>query len=141
MDISNFYELPSNLRACSRLLTKDFDEAIKPSGVTLNQLFMLLYLKENKFYTIASMARSLYSERTTISRNLQPLLKGGYVVKLKSKDHKLKNYGLTEKGICTLKQAVSLFELNLVSLSDKCKGYNLKDLDIKLREFIKYLTI
>jgi len=137
----DFYELPNTLRACSRLLTKDFDEVLKPSGITLNQLFMLLYLKNNRFYTIASMARSLYSERTTITRNLRPLLRDDYVIQDFSEDKRRKMYKLTAKGVSTLKEAVSLFELNLVKLSEKCKGYSLTDLDVKLRELIKYLTI
>ena len=63
------------LRALStaRAVTRRYDAALRPSGLTITQFTLLISIARLKPVAISALADVLSMERTSLSRNLKPL--------------------------------------------------------------------
>ena len=95
-----------NIRRASRAVTQQFDHALHPCGLRISQLSILYSLKESGPARISEIAEMLVMDRTTLTRNLQPLEKNGYVVSGHGKDRRTRIVRLTAKGRKCIKQAM-----------------------------------
>src|SRR5215475_8470111 len=68
-----------NLRKASRTVTQLFDQILAPCGLRSTQLTILLAAKVLGPCGLARLARELVMDRSTITRNLLPLVKAGYL--------------------------------------------------------------
>src|SRR5512140_3535168 len=66
-------------RAAARLITRAYDEALRPVGLTASQLAVLAAVDAVEVASIASLSKMLFMDRTTLSRNLKPLFALGVV--------------------------------------------------------------
>ncbi len=66
-------------RQVSRALSRLYDEQLRPSGLQISQLSVLVAVTRfgEKGASIGALARALVMERTTLTRNLRPLEKAG----------------------------------------------------------------
>lgn len=87
-----------NLRRASRALTHFYDEVLKPSGLTINQLALLRNLEVLEQTTIGQLAKTMRIDRTTLNRNMKPLADAGLIEINPGKDSRTKEIILTEKG-------------------------------------------
>src|SRR5215216_4690522 len=65
----------ANLRKAARAVTQVFDEALAPSGLRATQFTLLVTSRLMGESTINELAEKMAMDRTTLSRNLKPLLR------------------------------------------------------------------
>lgn len=87
-----------NLRRASRAVTQFYDEALKPSGLTIAQLALLRHLEILTHTTIGEVAKAMRIDRTTLNRNMKPLSEAGLIEVSQGKDSRTKEIVLTNKG-------------------------------------------
>lgn len=73
------------LRKLTRLMTQRYDQALAPAGVNVNQ-FAILRRAQVEPKSISVLALELGMDRTTLSRDLKPLVAAGWVVLRSSED-------------------------------------------------------
>jgi len=66
------------LRKLGRLLSQRYDTALAPAGLNVNQ-YSILRRAERTPHAIGSLAVELGMDRTTLSRDLRPLVDGGWL--------------------------------------------------------------
>lgn len=100
----------TNLRKAARVVTRLFDESLEPCGLRGTQLAMLLEISLDDQTTVPRLARSLVAEVSTVSRNLQPLIKRGLVGAKRGRGQRSNALVLTSQGWEVLEKAVPLWE-------------------------------
>ena len=95
-----------NLRKASRALTQLFDEALKPAGLFSTQFTLLAAISSQDKATITKLSQALIMDRTTLTRNLSPLQKNGWVEVTPGEDKRTRILSLTHSGKKVLKQAM-----------------------------------
>ena len=67
------------LRRTSRALTRLYDEALEPVGITVTQFSVMRTLSRLERPTLAELAEATAHEKSALWRTLQPLVKAGWV--------------------------------------------------------------
>ena len=98
-----------NLRKASRAVTQLYEEIMKPSGILPTQFTLLVATRNRGPITISSMAEVLVMDRTTLTRNLKPLIRDGLLKVATGKDQRSREVSLTPRGLQTLEQAIPLW--------------------------------
>ena len=101
------------VRQVSRLLTRVYDEALRPIGVGVSQLSVLVAVAQfgEAGARMGALAQVLVMERTTLTRNLRPLEKAGWVRVGRSRDDaRARVVNLTTAGERTIEAAYPLWE-------------------------------
>lgn len=98
-----------NVRRAARAVTQFYDEAVKPSGLTIAQLGLLRYIESGKQATISELAKMMRIDRTTLNRNMKPMIESAMIVVYSGKDSRTRNVMLTEAGRMAMEQAWSLW--------------------------------
>src|SRR5271155_563431 len=86
------------LRKVTRAVTQFYDRHLEPANIRSTQFTLLLTLSAATGKTLTEMAEGLVMDRTTLTRNLKPLEKGGLITTVKLADRRSKGYVLTDKG-------------------------------------------
>ena len=118
-----------NLRKASRSITRIYDEFLKPSGIQATQLTILLGTKILQPVTLKYLSRANMMDRTTLSRNLKPLVKKGLVKVEPGQDRRQRIVTLTNTGEKILLKAYPLWEHAQKTITN---GLNQKGLDALL---------
>lgn len=100
----------ANLRKVTRMVTQAYDAALKQTGLKATQFTVLVTLDQTGELPVGQLAQELLMERTTLTRNLQPLIKKGYIVITSQKDQRVRNIDLTDDGRHILQEALPLWE-------------------------------
>ncbi|WP_432718463.1 MarR family winged helix-turn-helix transcriptional regulator [Pectinatus frisingensis] len=87
-----------NLRRASRAITQFYDDTLKPSGLTVTQLSLLRHLGMLKTATISELAKMVQIDRTTLNRNMKPLIREGFIDIRRGKDSRTRQIALTAQG-------------------------------------------
>ena len=95
-----------NLRKATRAVTQLFDEALKPCGLYATQFTLLAAVSSKENVAITELSKALVMDRTTLTRNLKPLQKSGWVEVLPGRDKRTKALSLTRSGKKVLKEAM-----------------------------------
>ncbi len=95
-----------NLRKASRVITQHFDEALKPSGLLATQFTILVALAMSRSATVNELAEKLVMDRTTLTRNLKPLEREGWLKSEPGQDQRTRVITLTAKGEVVLAKAL-----------------------------------
>lgn len=99
-----------NLRKISRAVTQYWDRHLELAGIRATQFTLLLSLSEISGKTLTEMAESLVMDRTTLTRNLKPLERMGFITGVQLSDRRSKAYALTEKGREVIVKGVPLWQ-------------------------------
>jgi DNA-binding MarR family transcriptional regulator len=99
-----------NLRKASRVVTQHFDEILKPSGLLITQFTILVAIAMAKSGTINELAEILVMDRTTLTRNLKPLEREGWLKSEPGQDQRTRVVSLTPNGEATLAKALPLWK-------------------------------
>ncbi|HEY2760848.1 MAG TPA: MarR family winged helix-turn-helix transcriptional regulator [Pirellulales bacterium] len=94
-----------HLRKASRTVTQLFDQILAPCGLRSTQLTILLAAKVVGPCGLARLARELVMDRSTITRNLLPLVKQGYLKVSGSNGRSGKSVEITAIGMRALATA------------------------------------
>lgn len=98
------------LRRTTRTLTNFYDAGLATAGLTTPQFGLLRTIEALGPASISTIARRLMLDRTTLGRNLRPLIEAGFVILNEDKrDARERQVSLTEVGRRTIKRAVPLW--------------------------------
>lgn len=68
-----------SVREAARSVTRSFDEALKPSGLRATQFSVLVAIDMGGVTSIVALAKVLGMDRSTLTRNLAPLARRGFL--------------------------------------------------------------
>ena len=99
------------IRKAGRIVTRNYEKCLKPSGLKITQLSMLANIARNPAITVSELAELLFMDQTTVSRNLGVLERSGYVhLEEEVTDHRIKRIQMTDFGKSKMKEAIPLWE-------------------------------
>ena len=99
-----------SLRRATRTIARIYDESLAPSGLRGTQFSLLIALSFFREAPLLRVAEELSLDRTTLTRNLQPLERAGLVSSSPGKDQRVRLLRLTEAGQRALQRAFPLWE-------------------------------
>lgn len=82
----------------ARRMTRTFDQKLAPWGVTSIQYFVMMFVRHNEGKTINAIAEMMEMDRSTLTRNIDGLVRKGLVVKQMAPKGNAKICQLTPKG-------------------------------------------
>ncbi|WP_415885273.1 MarR family winged helix-turn-helix transcriptional regulator [Neptuniibacter sp. QD37_6] len=101
-DIMRLEKLPClnfSLRKAVRVLNRIYDQYLAEAGLTGGQFSILYVVHELDVATNKKLQSILVLDQTTLTRNLKPLLREGYLSSIPSvTDRRQKNLSLTPEG-------------------------------------------
>ncbi|HEY7608051.1 MAG TPA: MarR family winged helix-turn-helix transcriptional regulator [Alphaproteobacteria bacterium] len=100
------------LRRATRRVTQIYDAHMKPLGLRITQFAVLGQLAgagAPAAMSITALARRLGLDRSTLGRNLRPLIKAGLVAMEGGADRRAHTLALTEAGRALLEKAIPLW--------------------------------
>jgi DNA-binding MarR family transcriptional regulator len=96
----------SRFRKAARRITQIYDQLLEPYGLTITQYGLLGHLKYFDGISVGSLAEKLVMDPTTLTRNLRPLERQGFVsLTQDDKDRRSRKLSLTETGLEKYKAA------------------------------------
>ncbi len=99
----------ANLRRATRMVTQTYDAALRPVGLRATQFTMLSVLAKRGQIRQSKFADILGMDGTTLTRNLQPLLKNEWIQIDREEDQRVRLISITKLGRDVLDQAVPLW--------------------------------
>ena len=94
------------LRKAARRITQIYDRHVEPCGLTITQFGLLAHLRVLDGISLGALAEKLVMDPTTLTRNLRPLERQGYVVlEPDPADRRARSLHLTEEGREVLRAA------------------------------------
>jgi DNA-binding MarR family transcriptional regulator len=100
----------ANLRSAARALTQLFDEALARSGLRATQFTLLVTSRLMGESTINELAERMAMDRTTLSRNLKPLVRSGLLEVRPGEDGRTRLVRITPAGERSLEEAYPLWQ-------------------------------
>lgn len=100
----------TRLRTAARLMTRAYDEALRPAGLNASQLAILAAVDVGEATSIAELSKRLEMDRTTLSRNLKPLAKVRWIRLGVEGWKRSKTVHITAEGRQRLARAKALWE-------------------------------
>ena len=97
------------VRRAARQLTRDYDRVLKPAGLKLTQYSVLANLVRSGGLSITALAERLAMDRTTLTRNLRPLEKAGWIAIRSGPDRRRRAVDITDHGRRIYERALPLW--------------------------------
>ncbi len=94
------------LRKAARAVTQLYDQALMPTGLRATQLPVLVAAERAGPRGIGELAELLVMDRTTLTRNLKPLLDRGLLESIPGVDRRRRSVAITAKGQAALTEAL-----------------------------------
>jgi DNA-binding MarR family transcriptional regulator len=95
----------TRVRQLSRIITRVYDDAMRPLGITGSQFTLLTQLAQQDGITAVEIGYTLDIEKSTLSRNLKRLLALGLIVMDPPAGRRGRGLHLTPKGQAVIKDA------------------------------------
>lgn len=99
-----------NLRQTTRVVTQYYEQALEPTGLKVTQLPVLAAAATMGPVAMSQLAEALVMDRTTLTRNLQPLDRAGLVKIAPGEDKRARMVTATPKGMAALDKALPLWK-------------------------------
>ncbi len=99
-----------NTRRATRLITQYYDKALAPAGLRSTQYSLLNGLSMLGEASMQDMSIMMAMDRTTLTRNLSPLVRNGLVKVTVGSDRRARPIQITAKGKSTLEKALPYWE-------------------------------
>ena len=99
--------LCGRLRRASRTLTRLYDEALEPAGLTITQFAILRTLTRMERPTLGELADETSHEKSGLWRTLQPMIRDGLVET--AADGRAQRVNLSDQGMITLVRAMPMW--------------------------------
>lgn len=121
------------VRKAGRVLTKQYDDSLKSSGLRITQYSLLMNIRFNPEIPVSGLSKLMKMDQTTITRNVKVLEKSGFVsIRPDPEDQRIKRIEITGQGKALLKEA----RIPWLSAQDRVAG----SLDIEqTRQLIRLL--
>ena len=111
----------------ARSVTRHYDEAMRPSGLTITQFTLMVTIAKIAPESISQIAELLCMERTSVSRNLSLLEKQGLIQRGDKTLARKRPVALTPEGQGKLRDAYALWEKAQSSLENKMESEELEN--------------
>lgn len=98
-----------NLKKATRAVQNLYDEAFKDVGLEGTQFTVLSHVFIFGPISITKLAESMHVDRTTVARNLGPLVKRGLIETRQGNDRRAKIINVTDEGKSILSQALPVW--------------------------------
>ena len=98
-----------HLRRIAQKVTELYDNALKPTGITLNQYSLLVNISRIEGCGTGELAQRVKLEKSTLVRTIQPLLRNGLIIDKASGGKRRRRLYLTPAGEDVLKAAFPLW--------------------------------
>ncbi len=98
------------LRMAARAVTQMYDEALRPTGLRATQFSLLFSVEHGGPRGITELAKMLVMDRTTLTRNLKPLLDQKLLEVIDGPDQRRRPIAITVKGRDILARALPLWQ-------------------------------
>ena len=100
-----------NLRGAARAVTQMYDEVLRPSGLKATQFSVLAAVATEGPASMTVIAKALVMDRTTLTRNVKPLMDRGLVKAGKvADDRRQRRIVVTGEGKAILAKALPLWK-------------------------------
>jgi DNA-binding MarR family transcriptional regulator len=100
----------SQLRRATRVLGRLYDDVMAPSGLEGTQFSLLVRLSLTGEISMRALADGMGVDRTTLTRNLAPLERKGWVERAPGDDQRVRLVRITERGAKVLDKALPLWQ-------------------------------
>ena len=107
-----------NVRRASRAITQFYDDVLKPSGLTVAQMSLLRQLDMVERVTISELAKRMRIDRTTLNRNMKPLLECELIAVAPGDDSRTRQVRMTAAGKQAVDRAWELWEEAQISIQE-----------------------
>jgi DNA-binding MarR family transcriptional regulator len=88
-----------HLRAAARVITREYDAALRPHGLRITQIAILAQLADRQPVTVTAVAEALASDRSAFARDVAILQRAGLVASVaKAGDRRAHQLSLTSAG-------------------------------------------
>ena len=125
------------LRSLTRRVTRLYDQVLAPSGLTVTQYSLLAHaLRQDAAPTVSELAQQLFTDRTTLTRNLKPLVDAGLVNVGDGADARSKAVRVTARGRSAFQAARPLWKEAQARLRAQAGGARLAALHGLIEELL-----
>jgi DNA-binding MarR family transcriptional regulator len=93
------------LRMINRAVTAIYDDLLRPHGLTINQLNILVAISQLIAPTQADVGRALQMDKSTVSRNADRLIGKGWLIAYREEDKRKHRLEVTEEGHAVIEKA------------------------------------
>jgi DNA-binding MarR family transcriptional regulator len=97
------------LRGAARRITQIYGRYLTPTGLKISQFSLLGFITAEGPVSIGRLSDLLATDRTTLTRNLRPLLTAGLVERAQSGDRRRHDLVATQAGRALFKRAMPLW--------------------------------
>lgn len=94
----------------TRVMTQYYDTRLKASGLRGTQFSVLAAVGETGPVSVSRLAEGLMMDRTTVTRDIKPLEKQGFIAISQGEDRRQRLLNLTDTGKAVLESAAPLWE-------------------------------
>lgn len=102
--------IATRVRQLSRIVTRVYDDALRPHKITASQFTLLTQLAQTDGITAAEIGLELDIEKSTLSRNLKRLLALGHIVMDPPAGRRGRGLHLTPRGQKVIREAFPLWQ-------------------------------
>jgi DNA-binding MarR family transcriptional regulator len=99
-----------SVRRAARAVTGLYDRILAPTGLRATQVTLLVALEKAGAVPFTRLAGALGMDRTTLTRNLEPLRRAGLLTLRPGEDRRVRLAGITERGRKAITAAIPLWE-------------------------------
>ena len=117
----------------ARVITRHFDVALRPVGLTITQFTLLVTIGQMKPESISQIGQWLNIDRTSLTRNLKPLEDAGYVTRGKEGPARKRKIDLTPAGAQILEKAYPLWQKAQGKVEARFSGDGYNDAKMALK--------
>jgi DNA-binding MarR family transcriptional regulator len=98
--------IATRLRMADRVITKVYDDALRPLGLKVTQMTMLVVAEARGLIRQSEVGAKLRLDDSTLSRNLERMRANGWLEEVAGDDARVHSYRLTEAGRALLDKAI-----------------------------------
>ena len=98
--------IATRVRMANRVITKVYDDALRPLGLTVTQMSMLAVAEDRGLIRQAEVGAELRLDDSTLSRNLERMRANGWLEEVAGDDARVHSYRLTGAGRALLDKAI-----------------------------------
>ena len=116
------------VRRAARVITQHYAKHMRPLGLRSTQFTLLVALARSSPIPMNRLATRLAIERTTLTRNLRPLVAKGWVAIEPDEDRRVHNLRLTAAGLAKAREALPLWRAAQKSAPKKLAALRLVEI-------------
>ena len=98
--------IATRLRLATRVVTKVYDDALRPFGLTVSQLALLAVAADRDVLRQSEITAQLQLDNSTLSRNLERMRANGWLEEVAEADARVHTHRLTEAGKVLLERVM-----------------------------------